>query len=68
MFGLLVLGIVGYFDQYGNTTDDSVADEFGSGFGTIVNCWKSHGCLSAVPHGVFLVYLYSLLQEWFRVS
>lgn len=68
MFSLLVLDIVGYFDRYGNTIDDSVADEFGSGFGTTVNYWKSHGCLSVVPRGVFLVYLYSLLQEWFQVS
>lgn len=33
VFGSLVFGIVGCFDQYDNTTDGSVANKFGLGFG-----------------------------------
>lgn len=33
MCDLLVFGVVGYFEKYGNTTNGSVADWFGSGFG-----------------------------------
>ena len=36
----LIFGIVGYFEQHGNTIDRLLADGFGSDFGRILTSWK----------------------------